>query len=187
MKRIIVLLAVVCAMAMGAFAQDIEKLAGNESFVVLSTKRIGTMEKELTETANKGYRVLYGAPTNQVDMALLLERNNPVDRPAFQYKILATSRISTMQKELNEAGALGYRLVPRTIIFKTGFMTAELAMVMEKDPQSAATYEYDLIESRKETGLHKQVDASMDNGFKATTMIMLGKHVVVMEKVNQKA
>jgi hypothetical protein len=186
MKKILTVLILAIAFAITAHAQEPEKLVGNESFVILSTKRIQTMEKELGEMGKKGYHVLYGAPTNQVDMALLLTKNEPADRPAFEYKIVATSRISTMEKELNEAGLAGFRLLPRTIIFKQGFLTAELTMVLERDPLSDATYKYDLKESVKETSLHKQVDEAISGGFAPVTMITLGKHVVVMEKTGRK-
>lgn len=141
------------------------------------------MEKELAEVANRGYHVLYGAPTSQVDMALLMEKNGPADRQPFQYKILATSRISTMEKELNDAGREGYRLLPRTVILKSGFLTGELTMVMERDPKSANTFEYDLVEAGKEVNLHKKMDDAIARGFWAASMITMGKHVVVMEKV----
>ena len=185
MKKLILSALVVLCTGVAAFAQEPEKLKGDESFVILSTKRIQTMEKELTEMANRGYHVLYGAPTNQVDMALLMDRNAS-GRANFEYKILATSRISTMQKELNEAGAAGYRLLPRTIIFKNGFLTAELTMIVERDPSLNSTYEYDLVESIKETSLHKLIDASIARGFAPMTMITLGKNIVVMEKTASK-
>ncbi|HYG11864.1 MAG TPA: hypothetical protein VD835_18095, partial [Pyrinomonadaceae bacterium] len=50
------------------------KIADDQTYVVLSTKRIQTMEKELDEAAAKGFRVLYGSPTQQYDMAILLNR-----------------------------------------------------------------------------------------------------------------
>lgn len=186
MKKLTALFVVTLAFVFNGIAQEPDKLKGDESFIILSTKRIQTMEKELAEAANKGFHVLYGAPTNQVDMALLMQKNTPIDRPAFQYKILATSRISTMEKELNEAGQAGYKLLPRTIIFKQGFLTAELLMVVERDPQSDLSYQYDLVEASKEVNLHKKIDEAMSKGYVAATMITLGKHVVVMEKASRK-
>lgn len=156
----------------------------DQSYLILSTKRIQTMEKELSETAAKGFRVLYGAPTNQYDMALLLGKVESGRTPLL-YRILATSKISTMQKELNETGREGYRLLPRTIVFKQGFLTSELVMVVERDPSDPVTYEYDLVEANKETKLHTKIEAAMAKGFSPATMITLGQHVVVMEKANR--
>ena len=99
---------------------DRVKIDEDQTYLVLSTKRIETMEKELDEVAAKGFRVLYGAPTQQFDMALLLKRVPEAKENPYSNKILATSRNKTMEKELNEVAVKGYRLLPRTIIFKQG-------------------------------------------------------------------
>lgn len=162
-------------------AQDKVPVDGDQNFLVLSTKKISTMEKELDEVAAKGFRVLYGAPTQQYDMALFLERLDKDEEP-FTYKVLATTRIKTMEKELNELAAQGYRLLPRTIIFKQGLLTAELVMTMERAPKSNKAYEYKLIVAEKETKLHKKIDTAISDGFTPVTMIIIGNHVIVTEK-----
>jgi hypothetical protein len=50
-------------------------------------------------------------------MAIFLSREASAEQP-YQYKLLATTRTGTMQKELNEVAASGYRLLPRTMIAK---------------------------------------------------------------------
>ena len=164
-----------------AFAQSETLASGSltDNYLILSTKRIQTMEKELAEAGAKGFRVLYGAPTNQADMALFLKREDA----KFDYKILATSRISTMEKELNDVGKEGFRLSPRTIIFKEGFLTAELVMVVEREKGRNQVFQYDLVEAAKEVNLQKKIDDAGSRGFLPVTMITLGKHVVVTEKI----
>lgn len=156
---------------------DIEE---GQNYLVLSTKRIQTMEKELDEAAAKGFRVLYGAPTQQYDMAVLMERGN--ENGVYSYKVMATMRPKTMEKELNEFAKQGFRLLPRTIVFKQGFLTAEMVMLMERAPKSEKNYEYKLVYAGKETKLHKKMDEAIEQGFKPVTMITIGSHVVVMEK-----
>jgi len=187
MKKFILAITVVLSLTELVFGQekattDKVKLDPDQSYVVLSTKRIQTMEKELDEISAKGFRVMYGAPTQQYDMALLLKR--PVDAPrsSYSYKILATSRQKTMEKELNDFARQGYRLLPRTIIFKQGFLTGEIVMVMEKDSDSTTTYEYDLVSADKESKLHKKIDEAILRGFQPATMVIIGEHLVVMEK-----
>ena len=158
------------------------KIDDDQTYLVLSTKRIQTMEKELDEVAAKGFRVLYGAPTQQFDMAILLKRVPEAAQSPYSYRILATSRNKTMEKELNEAAGQGYRLLPRTIIFKQGFFTAELTMLMEREPKSTRSYEYKLVSGGKETKLHKKIDEAVAQGFSPVTMIIIGEHVIVMEK-----
>lgn len=161
----------------GAVKLDIED---GQNYLVLSTKRIQTLEKELEAAAAKGFRVLYGAPTQQYDMAVLMERS-PEKEP-YNYKVMATMRIKTMEKELNEFAKQGYRLLPRTIVFKQGFLTAEMVMLMERAPKSGKIYEYKLVNAGKETKLHKKMDEAMSQDFNPVTMITVGEHVVVMEK-----
>jgi hypothetical protein len=167
--------------ALSLAAQDRVPIEADQNYLVLSTKKISTMEKELDEAAAKGFRVLYGAPTQQFDMALFMRRLEANEEP-FGYKILATVRNKTMEKELNELAAQGFRLLPRTIIFKQGFLTAELVMVMERDPQAKTAYEYKLIGAGKETKLHKKIDAAIAEGYAPATMITVGEHIIVMEK-----
>jgi hypothetical protein len=161
---------------------DKVKIDDDQTYLVLSTKRIHTIEKELDEVATKGFRVLYGAPTQQFDMAIFLRRVQDPGQAPFSYKVLATSRNKTMEKELNEAAKQGYRLLPRTVIFKQGFFTAELVMLMEREPKSSKSYEYKLVTAGKETKLHKKIDEAVAQGFSPVTMITIGEHVVVTEK-----
>lgn len=187
MRKRIYALVLLLALSTLAQAQDKSKkekvhIDDDQSYLVLSTKRISTMEKELDEVAARGFRVLYSAPTQQWDMALLLKRvQEPASTP-YSYKILATMRNKTMQKELNELAHQGYRLLPRTITFKQGLFTAELLMVMEREPNSNRTYEYKLVTGGKETKLHKKIDEAIAEGFTPVTMIIVGEHIVVMEK-----
>jgi hypothetical protein len=170
------------AVAQGKLKTDTVKIDDDQDYVVLSTKRIQTMEKELSEITAKGFRVLYGAPTLSFDMAILLRRVQASEQAPYSYKVLATSRIKTMEKELNEAAKQGYQLLPRTIIFKQGLLTAELVMLMEREPKSDKSYEYKLITAGKETKLHKKIEEAGIQGFSPMTMITLGEHVIVMEK-----
>ena len=186
MKNIFAFVVLLC---LATFAAAQEKtspvkldIEDGQTYLVLSTKRIQTMEKELGEAAAKGFRVLYGAPTQQFDMAILMERSP--ETASFDYKIMATVRLKTMEKELNEFAKQGYRLLPRTIIFKQGFLTAEMVMLMERAPNSGKIYEYKLINAGKETKLHKKMDTAISEEFSPVTMITIGEHVVVMEKVS---
>jgi hypothetical protein len=186
-RKPIFVLTLLLALTASAAAQDKPrtdsvKIDDDQTYLVLSTKRIQTMEKELDEAAAKGFRVLYGAPTEQWDMAILLRRVQDSEQAPYGYKVLATSRNKTMQKEMNEVAKQGYRLLPRTIIFKQGLFTAEMVMLMEREPKSGRSYEYKLVSAGKETKLHKKIDEAVAQGFTPVTMITIGGHVVVMEK-----
>jgi len=188
MRKMTLACALLLALAAAAAAQERPKekervqVDPDQNYLVLSTKRIQTMEKELDEVAAKGFRVLYGGPTESFDMALFLQRTQAADQPTYAYRILATTRKKTMEKELNEGARGGFRLLPRTVIFKEGFFTAEMLMVMERAPQTDKNYEYKLVSATKETKLHKKIDAAMAEGFVPLTLITLGEHIIVMER-----
>ena len=90
-----------------------------------------------------------------------------------------------MEKELNEHAVQGYRLLPRTIVFKQGFLTAEVVTVLEREPDSKFLYEYKLVDAGKEVKLQSKIDAAIADGFAPLTMITLRENVVVMEKITQ--
>jgi hypothetical protein len=85
-------------------------------YKLLATARTSTMEKELNEAAEGGFRLLpqtmiakqqvFGAQ----EIVVLLERP-PKPTKRYEYKLLATSRTSTMQKEVAEAQAAGFAVV----------------------------------------------------------------------------
>lgn len=191
MKRMIAALALLVSLSALTAAQDKDKtgkliIDDDQNFLILSTKRIQTMEKELDDAASRGFRVLYGAPTAQYDMALLMTRVQAEGAEPYRYRVLATSRNKTMEKELNEAAREGYRLLPRTIVYKQGFFTAEMVMVMERAPNSGKGYEYKLVTATKETKLHKKIDEAGAGGFQPVTMIIIGEHVVVTERETER-
>ena len=86
-------------------------------YKLLATSRTGTMEKELNQTAEGGYRLLpstmiakKGGFTSDVEIVMVLEcPPHPVNR--YQYILLATTRTSTLQKEVTQAKNAGYKIV----------------------------------------------------------------------------
>jgi hypothetical protein len=185
-KYVIALFLMLAASALTAFAQtktpELVKIDADQNYLILSTKKIQTMEKELDEVAAKGFRVLYGAPTITFDMALFLQRLSESEKP-YTYKILATARNKTMEKELNAYAAQGYRMLPRTIIFKQGFLTARMVTIMEREADSKVAFEYKLVEAGKEDKLQSKIDAARAEGFNPITITTIAVNVVVMEKI----
>ena len=133
MRKIQVL---IFALALGlaafpAFAQS--KAGDNPQYKLLATRRTSTMQKEIDEVSAQGYRILVGSPTSSTEMAVFLSREGTVENQ-FKYKLLATARTGTMQKELNDMAADGYRLIPSTMIAKSGMISLEIVMILEKPP-----------------------------------------------------
>lgn len=91
----------------------------NPTYRLLATTRTSTMQAEMQQLADEGYSWLdqsvFESATGGKDIAVIMEldpsRNPP---PHDSYRLLATTRTSTMEKELKDAGAQGYHLLAFT-------------------------------------------------------------------------
>lgn len=179
--KLIFLIGILLVTAIASMGQD-KKSEENLQYKLLATTRTSTMQKEINETAAQGYRIIVGAPTSGSEMALFLSRDGSVSEP-YQYKLLATTRTGTMQKELNEAAAAGYRLIPSTMIAKSQlFGGVEIVMIMERPPRVKRAYEYKLLATTRTSTLQKEVTEAKDAGFLIVGMVSRDEHMVVMER-----
>ena len=104
-----------------------------DKFLLLATSRTETMEKELNEAGARGYRfsgtqrgeTLYGGSEVVIVMTLGAEGRR------FRYMLLATSRTSTMQKEMNQAPP-EFEFAGMTV-FKSKFGGNETAVILEAE------------------------------------------------------
>ncbi len=154
----------------------------SQRFLLLATKKTKTMQKELNEAASAGYRILVGSPTSGTEMALVLEKvAEPPD--IYEYSLLATTRTSTMQKELDEAASQGFPLLPTTMISKKrAFGGEEVVVVLEKAPNLATVYEYLLLATSRTSTLQKEMADAVQDGYEVMGMVSRGEHMVILEK-----
>ena len=186
MKRLIPLLTLILCVSSLALAQNV-KVDPEQRYFLLATRKTSTMQKELAEIAAQGFRVLVGSPTAGTEMAVFMER---VATPpnTYKYKLLATTRTSTMQNELNEAAADGYRLLLRTMISKQEAFAkpfsggVEIVVLLEKEPNSTKKYDYRLLATTLTGTLQREVSEAMQAGYVIAGMVSRGEHMVIMEK-----
>lgn len=85
-------------------------------YKLLATNRTGTMQKELSEVADAGYRLIPSTMIAKpqlfggVEIVMIMERPPKVTKQ-YEYKLLATSRTSTLQKEVTEAKEAGFVII----------------------------------------------------------------------------
>lgn len=132
-------------------------------YVLHSTVRTGSLQNDLNQSAAKGYELVaistYGA--NNV----LMEKRSPDSLPApARYLLLATTRTSTMQREINESVAKGYAVV-------AGSGGEELVIIMEK--VTANVPEYLLLATSRSTTLEKEIKQAAARGFHPLPRTML--------------
>ena len=123
------------ALALFAFTLPIkaQQVEQPDKYLMLATSSTGTMEDELNEAGARGYRVA-GAQGGETafggNEAVVIMALDPEGR-RFRYILLATSRTSTMQKELNEVPP-EYELVAMTV-FQSRFRGNQAAAILEAE------------------------------------------------------
>jgi len=85
---------------------------------------------------------------------------------AFEYKLLATNKTSTMQKEMNEAAAAGFRF-EAVMGGETAFGGKEAVVIMGRSRSADAKqqYKYLLLATQKTGTMQKELQAAGDEGF----------------------
>ena len=101
---------------MAVFLEKSARLPGPYRYKVLATSRTGTMLEELNEAAAEGFRLVPSTMIakkqrfGSVEVVVLLELGPKVEK-RYEYKLLATSKTSTLQKEVSEAQEAGFVII----------------------------------------------------------------------------
>jgi hypothetical protein len=97
---------------------------------------------------------------------LVIMTRNAAAKPRFEYRLLATSKTSTMQKEMQEAGDAGYEYRGQTV-FKSAFGGKEVVTILERDREavSPVRFEYRLIATKKTSTMQKELAEAGEQGF----------------------
>jgi hypothetical protein len=143
--------------------------SAQEDVRVLATSKTSTMEKEMNEAADAGYRfasVMGGDTAFGGSEVVVLMTRVPGGPSSFGYRLLATSKTSTMQKEMQEAGDAGFEYRGQTV-FESAFGGKEVVVVLERDKTVAqpVRYEYRLLATKKTATLQKEVSAATAAGY----------------------
>ncbi len=137
---------------------------------LLATSKTSTMQKEMDEAGESGFHfagvmggdTAFGGSEVVVVMSKDRESENPGD---YQYKLLATSKTSTMQKELQQAGDEGFEYRGQTV-FETKFSGEEVVIILERDRNKASPhYVYKLLATKKTSTMQKELSEAGDAGF----------------------
>ena len=136
---------------------------------LLATNKTSTMLKELNQAAAAGFDfvAMMGGETlggDEVVTVLAKARSAP-DQQRYEYKLLATSKTSTMQKELTDAGARGFRYCGQSVA-KTAFGGKEVIAVMKRDLQAPRKqYTYKLLATKRTKTMSKELNQVGSEGF----------------------
>jgi len=139
-----------------------------------ATNRTSTMEAEMNESAEAGFRLssMMGGETafGGNETVVVMSRDAEAPERRFEYRLLATSRTSTMESEPNVAGAQGFRYAGQTI-FETAFGGDEVVVILERDlDQPEAVYEYRVLATRRTSTMESELMDSGQVGFELMGM-----------------
>ncbi len=170
-------------------------LAQTLTYKLLATGKTSTMQKEMQEAGEAGFRFVsvMGGETaiGGKEVVVLMEKSS-ADKNTYVYRLLATSRTSTLQKELQEAGDAGFHVVGQTV-FESVFGGKETVGLVEKSSgqEGAVRYEYKLVATTKTSTLQKELQELADEGFQAVDLTvgktaMGGSEIVVITRRHAK-
>jgi hypothetical protein len=142
--------------------------AQETAYLVLATSKTSTMEKELNEAAEKGFRFggVMGGETafGGKEVVAVLTRTEGETPGRYRYRLLATSKTSTMQRELQDAGDAGYEYRGQTV-FETLFGGKEVVVILERDKDAPrAEWEYKLLATSKTSTMQKELTRAGEEG-----------------------
>ena len=158
--------ALIIAVTVGpAIAQPVLRLGSGQARAgvehrVLATSKTSTMEKELNEAAEAGFRfqAVMGGDTAFGGSEVVVVMSRGAEATGrYAYRLLATARTSTMQKELQQAADAGYHYRGQTV-FETATGGDEVVVILERDEADRSrTFEYKLFATSKTSTLQKEL------------------------------
>jgi hypothetical protein len=146
-------------------------------YLLLATSRTSTMEKELNQAAADGYRLnsVIGGDVGGGEVITVMEK--VPEKGRYGYKLLATNRTSTMQKELQEAADSGYSIVGDTA-------RGEVMVILEVDKQERQhlKWEYKLLATSRTSTMQKEIDDASVQGYEIVALLRRGEVMAILRK-----
>lgn len=164
---LVVALSLSSAVVAGAAADTVE-------YRVLATNKTSTMEQEMRAAAAAGFRFggTMGGDTafggNEV-VVLMTKAGSAAQR--YEYRLLATSKTSTMQRELQEAAAAGFEYRGQSV-FSSMFGGREVVVILERDREatSKTRWEYRLLATSKTSTMQRELSEIGASGYEYVGM-----------------
>lgn len=135
---------------------------------VLATNKTATMQKEMQQAAEAGFHfagTMGGDTSFGGSEVVVIMAKHPAGA-RYEYRLLATNKTSTMQKEMQEAGDAGYEYRGQSV-FKSMFGGKEVVVILERNVDAPAPpkYEYRLLATKKTSTMQKELGEAGEQGF----------------------
>ncbi len=154
---------------------------------LLATSKTSTMEQEMNEAAQEGFRfegVMGGETVFGGNECVVVMSRTASTETQFEYKLLATNRTSTMQRELQQAGRRGFRVCGKTV-FETAFGGKEVVVILERSSTADAPLEYKLLATSRTSTMQRELAEAGREGFRFAAMAVAetafgGREIIVI-------
>ncbi len=138
-------------------------------YQLLATTKTSTMEEELNEAAEHGFRFdgVMGGETavGGDEVVAIMSKVSGATPGRYLYRLLATSKTSTMQRELQEAADEGFLYRGQTV-FESFFGGQEVVAILERDKDALAVdHEYKLLATSRTSTMQKELTEVGEEGF----------------------
>jgi hypothetical protein len=108
---------------------------GQKVYKLLAANKTSTLEKEMQQAAADGFeykgQTVFESALGGREVCVIMERDRSNKSRGGDYRLLATSRTSTMEKELAAAGPEGFAVVGMTVS-KTAFGGNEVVCILRR-------------------------------------------------------
>ncbi len=147
----------------------VDSAAGRSEYRLLATSKTSTMEKEMNDAASAGYvfNAVMGGETAFGGKETVVVMGKAADATGGpkKYRLLATNKTSTLEKELNQAGSEGFTYRGVTV-FESAFGGREVAVILERPAEGAQDYAYRVLATNKTSTMEKELQQAGAEGFR---------------------
>ncbi|MGH9817661.1 MAG: hypothetical protein ACRD5F_14860 [Candidatus Acidiferrales bacterium] len=167
---LLAIIAVLAALAPATGAQPAAALQHEYEYKLLATNKTSTMQREMNVLSTEGYQFegVMGGETSFGGSETVVVMGRPrggTEKGRYAYKLLATNKTSTMQKELQKMGDEGFEYKGQTV-FKTGFGGQEVVIILERDTTAKnGRFLYKLLATKKTSTMQKELSEAAVEGF----------------------
>jgi hypothetical protein len=118
----------------------------DRQYRVLSTQKTSTLQKEIVQAGNEGFR-----PIGTGYSTIVVERDPATEPPRVEYRLVSAKRLGTIEKEVNELAERGFRVLPQASFNMSFAGIGEAIFVLGRTPGVGDRYHYGFIETKKDT------------------------------------
>lgn len=162
-----------------------ERVASAQPWQIVTAKRTSTMQETLAGLGRDGYRIVDSSGGRELTYLVV----KAADPTAAEYRLIATTKSTTFERELNEAAKEGFTFVPASLASMAGGgsgfrlparATNEVVGVMERSARRAT---YKAIGARRRATLDQELADATGQGFVAIAAVVgYEETVIVLER-----